>query len=146
MIFFTRDIYLRMQTPSRRPTQAEREWLQQECIYKKYLKLISPRLPPALTRLARAGLHDALVLSARQSQECLVLTIDTSNALGAFRRPRPLKLVFQNVLHRVDNKALRGAWWVQEEVHLSNHRKFTLNVLFHQSELELEADSLRISS
>jgi len=144
MIFFTRKIYDKMQAHTFRETPAEREWLKRIKIYDQYRKLISPLLPPAAARLARAGLHDATILSARQTSRSLILVVETTNALSRLSSRHPLKLSFKGVRRPVNTKRLQGAWWVCEEVHLSSHARFALHVLFQKHELEIEADELII--
>lgn len=142
MIFFTRELYDRMQAHTLRETPAEREWLKRSKVYDQYRKLISPMLPPSVVRLARAGLHDATILSAKQTSRSLLLVVETGNALGPLRGRRPVKLLFKGVRQRVNTKRLQGAWWVREEIHLSSRACFALHVLFHKYELEIEADEL----
>ena len=39
---------------------------------------------------------------------------------------------------------LVNQWWLYEEAHLSPRARFNLQVLFHESEWEIEADDLTI--
>ena len=144
MIFFTRELYDGMQVYSPRETRAEREWAKRAEIYQRYREVISPLLPVAVARLGREGLHDAIVMSARQAARSLFLVMDTLNALTKLRGRRPVRLRFTGVKRRVNTKRLVGAWWVAEEVHLSSRARYALHVLFHEGELEFEADGLVI--
>jgi hypothetical protein len=40
---------------------------------------------------------------------------------------------------------LVGDWWLYEEAHLTPRARFSLQVLFHRTELEVEADELAIT-
>jgi hypothetical protein len=144
LIFFTRELYEGMQVSSPRETRAEREWAKRAEIYQRYREVISPLLPAAVARLGREGLHDAIVLSAAQTADSLVLLMDTSNALTTLRGRRPVRLTFRGVRRRMITKRLVGAWWVADEVHLSSRARYALHVLFHQHEWEVEADRLVI--
>ena len=144
MIFFTRELYDKMQTGSVRVTPAEREWVRRVGIYDRYRKLIAPLLPSSVARLARDGLHDATIVSATQASGSLLLVVDTSHALSKLRSRRPRKLLFGGVRRPVNTRNLRGAWWVADEAHLSSRARFALHILFHRREAEIEAESLSI--
>lgn len=142
MVFLTRKLYDRMQDFSRAGLRAEREWARLAEVYQRYLQLISPLLPKTVARLGKAGLHDATVVSAVQRGRTLLLVVDTTHALTRLGGRGQLRLTFKGVREPVSTKSLVDAWWCYEEVHLSSRARFALHVLFHQGDLEMEADEL----
>jgi hypothetical protein len=143
MLFFTRKLYDGMQDFSRAGLRAERGWTKLAEVYHQYLQLIAPLLPKSVARLGKAGLHDATVVSATQKGRTLNLVVDTTHALTRLGRGQ-LRLTFKGVRGRVRTKRLVNAWWCYEEAHLCSRARFALHVLFHQGELEIEADELVI--
>jgi hypothetical protein len=73
----------------------------------------------------------------------LVLLVDATNALSGFRG-RQVRLSFSGVRGKPAVSKLIGQWWLYDEAHLSSRARFNLQVLFHRSELEVEADDLAI--
>jgi hypothetical protein len=104
---------------------------------------ITPMLPPAVVRLCRETLHDAVVQAVKQDSDTLMLVMDARGALGGFRGQR-VQLLFSGVKRRVPTRGLRGRCWLYQEPHLSSRARFSLHVLFHQGEIEIEADELSI--
>jgi hypothetical protein len=143
MVFFTRQLYLGIQPKSGWERRAEREWDRRRGIYVRYLEVIAPLLPPAVRRLCRASLHDAVVQEVTQDGDELILLLDATNALSRFRG-RHVRLTFRGVRGRVPTDGLVGQWWLCEEAHLCSRARFNLQVLFETSEMEVEADELVI--
>jgi hypothetical protein len=73
----------------------------------------------------------------------LVLVVDATNALSGFRG-RQVRLTFRGVKGRPAVSKLVGQWWLYEEAHLSSRARFSLQVLFDPSQLDVEADELKI--
>ena len=72
---------------------------------------------------------------------CTVM--DARRAMGGFAGRR-VRLQFTGVRRRIRARGLVGHWWLYEEAHLCRRARFALHVLFDSSELEIEADELRI--
>ena len=143
MIFFTRDLYLGCQPGSGWERRAELEWARRRKLYERYADAVEPMLPTGIRRLCREGLHDAIVQSATRDGDRVVLIVDATNALSRFAR-RIVRLTFHAVRGRPVLARLAGAWWLYEEVHLSQHSRFSLQVLFHPFEWQIEARDLTI--
>lgn len=143
MIFFTRQMQDGMQDGSGWTRKAGREWDRRAEIYERYLAAIQPMLPSSILRVCRETLHDAVVQSVEQTPGTLDLVMDARGALGGFRGQR-VRLHFQGVRKRIRTTGLVGSWWLYEEAHLSSRATFSLHVLFHEGELEIEADKLTI--
>ena len=143
MIFFTRQLYDGMQHESGWERRAQREWMRRCKIYRSYADVIAPLLPASVVRLSRETLHDAVVESVEQGSGSLTLVMDARRALGGFAGRRVL-LSFTGVRRRIRTRGLVGHWWLYEEAHLCSRAPFTLHVLFDSTELEIEADALRI--
>jgi hypothetical protein len=143
MVFFTRELYLGTQPKSGWERRAEREWYRRAEVYAKYREVIDPLLPAPVRRLCKQGLHDGVVGEAAFKRGELVLVVDATNALSGFRG-RQVRLTFGGVRGRPAVSKLIGQWWLYEEVHLSSRARFNLQVLFDPSELEVEADELKI--
>jgi Protein of unknown function (DUF4085) len=143
MIFFTRELYLGYQPGSGWERRAEREWDRRRKLYERYADAVEPMLPTGVRRLCREGLHDGIVLGATRERDRVVLIVDATNALSRFAR-RIVRLTFHGVRGRPALARLADAWWLYEEAHLSPRARFSLQVLFHQFEWEIEADGLTI--
>lgn len=143
MIFITRELYQGVQIDSGWERRAEREWKHREEMYRRHIEVISPMLPATVRRLAKSGIHDARVESALQRKDWLRLVLDTTGALGAFRGAR-IRLTFSGLRRRIAVRGLCGQWWLYEEAHLSSRTRFSLHVMFNRSDLEIEAEELRI--
>jgi hypothetical protein len=143
MVFFTRELQDGVQDDSGWTRRAGREWKRRAEIYRRYFAAITPMLPPAVVRLCRETLHDAVVESVEQNSGTLTLVMDAKGALGGFRGRR-VRLVFRGVRRRVPTRGLVGRWWLYQEPHLCSRARFSLHVLFHQGEIEIEADELSI--
>jgi len=143
MIFFTRELYLGYQPGSGWERRAEREWRRRRKLYNRYAEAVEPMLPTAVRRLCREGLHDAIVQSATREGDRVVLIVDATSALSRFAR-RIIRLTFRAVRGRPALARLAGAWWLYEEAHLSQRSRFSLQVLFHDFEWEIEAGDLTI--
>jgi hypothetical protein len=143
MIFITREIYTGLQDGSGRQKRAQREWEKRADIYADYVKVIAPLLPKEVRQLAAKGLHDARVEAATQIGKKLVITMDAKGALSAYRGRR-LRLTFNGVRGRVPAKRLVGQWWLYEEAHLSNRAAFSLHAMFDKTDVEIEAEELKI--
>lgn len=70
--------------------------------------------------------------------------MDTRHALSRFR-PNRIRLAFVGVKNRIRTRGLLGQWWLYEEAHLSSRAGFALHVFFDKTEVEIEADDLKIS-
>jgi hypothetical protein len=143
MMFFTRELYRGIQPKSGWEHRADREWYRRLDIYTNYREVISPMLPQPVRRLCTQGLHDGVVREAAFKNGELVLVVEATNALSGFRG-RQVRLTFRGVKGRPRVAKLAGQWWLYEEVHLSSRARFSLHVLFDLSELEVEADELKI--
>ena len=143
MIFFTRELYDGVQDASGWSRRAERLWDRNRPIYQACFDAISPLLPRSVVRLCRHTLHDAVIESVVQESNTLSFIIDARNALGGFRGRR-LQLDFSGLRRRIPTRGLVGDWWLYEEAHLSGNAPFSLHVLFHRHEIEIEADTLHI--
>ena len=143
MVFFTRELYLGIQPKSGWERRAEREWYRRADIYAKYRDVIGPMLPTPVRRLCNEGLHDGVVREAAFKNGELMLVVDATNALSGFRG-RQVRLTFRGVKGRPAVSKLVGQWWLYEEAHLSSRARFSLQVLFDPSQLEVEADELKI--
>jgi uncharacterized protein DUF4085 len=143
MIFFTRELQDGVQDDSSWTRRACREWKRRSEVYRRYVAAITPMLPNAVVRLCRETLHDAVVKSVKQNSGTLTLVMDARGALGGFRGKYVL-LVFRGVKRRIPTRGLVGEWWLYQEPHLTSRARFALHVLFHQGEVEIEADNLSI--
>ena len=143
MIFFTRQLQDGVQDDSGWTRKACREWKRRAEICRRYVAVITPMLPASVVRLCRETLHDAVVESVHQTSDTLTLVMDARSALGGFRGRR-VRLIFSGVKRRVPTRGLVGRWWLYEEPHLCGRACFSLHVLFHKGELEIEADELSI--
>jgi len=143
MIFFTRELYLGYQPGSGWERRAEREWGRRRELYEWYADVVEPMLPAGMRRLCREGLHDAIVLAASREGDRVTVIVDTSGASTRFRG-RPVRLTFDGVRGRPAVARLVNQWWLYEEAHLSPRARFNLQVLFHESEWEVEADDLTV--
>ena len=143
MIFFTRQLYDGMQPESGWERRARGEWMRRLNIARSYGSVIAPLLPASVVRLCRETLHDAVVESVEQQTGSLVLIMDARRALGGFAGRR-IRLTFTGLRRRIPTRGLVGRWWLYEEAHLCSRTKFALHVLFDSTELEIEADELRI--
>jgi hypothetical protein len=142
MIFFTRNLQEELQRESDWQ-KTSRRWKRYAQIYDNYLAAIAPLLPNSVKRLCHNSLHDAEVVTAQQKAGVLTLVMDTSNALSRFRG-HCVHLRFHGVKKHVPLRGLAGQWWLYEEAHLCSRSRFSLHVLFHKSEVEIEADELLI--
>jgi len=145
MVFFTRDLYLGVQPNSGWERRAEREWERRSDIYARYFEVIAPLLPTPVRRLCREGLHDGVIQEASFKDGELVLAVDTTNTPFGRFGGRQVWLTFRGVRGRPRVARLVGQWWLYEEAHLSSRARFSLQVLFDPSELEIEADELVIA-
>ena len=143
MVFFTRELYEGVQPNSGWERRAENEWRRRRQTYTRYAEVVLPLLPAAVRRLCRASLHDVVVLAATAGGGEVTLVVDATNALGGFEG-RQVVLTFRGVRGRPAVARLVGDWWLYEEAHLTPRARFGLQVLFHRSELEVEADELDI--
>jgi hypothetical protein len=143
MIFITRELYDGIQLDSGWERCAEREWKQRSAIYERHYELVAPFLPAGMRRLCHYGLHDAVVQSATQNDGSLCLVMDAAKALGHFRGQR-LRLTFVGLRRRIALRGLRGQWWLYHEAHLSNKTRYLFQIMFHKSDVDIEADDLRI--
>lgn len=143
MIFFTRELYLGYQPKSGRERAAMREWRRNGEIYHVYRHVIKPLLPRRIVQIANGSLHDAVVRRVVQAKGKLELTLDTSGSFSRFR-PHPIRLTFTGLRKRVPIRGLVGQWWLYDEIHLSPRSRFNLQVLFTDSELEIEADDVKL--
>ncbi len=143
MIFFTRELHLGIQPKSGWERRAEREWYRRIELFAKYRDLIGPMLPASVRRLAKQGLHDGVVRKAVFKGGEFVLLVDATNALSRFRG-RNVRLTFRGVRGKPTISKLIGQWWLYEEAHLTSRARFSLHILFDESELEVEADELTI--
>ena len=143
MVFFTPQLYDGMQPESGWERRAVREWMRRWKISRDYAALISPLLPASVARLSRETLHDAVVDSVDQGVGSLTLVVDARRALGGFAGRR-IQLLFTGVRRRIRTRGLVGRWWLYEEAHLCSRARFSLHVMFDSTELEIEADELRI--
>jgi len=143
MIFFTRQLQDGIQDDSGWTRRAGREWKRRAKIYRSYEAVIAPMLPAAVVTLCRKTLHDAVVESAEQDSGTLRLVMDARGALGGFRGHR-VRLIFSGVKRRIRARGLVSKWWLYQEAHLSSRARFSLHVLFHRDEIEIEADELSI--
>jgi hypothetical protein len=143
MIFFTRQLYDGMQPESGWGRRALREWMRRLKISRRYEALIAPLLPAPIVRLSRETLHDAVVVSVEQRIGSLTFVMDARRALGGFAGRR-VRLAFTGVRRRIRTRGLVGRRWLYEEAHLCSRARFALHVLFDSTELEIEADELRI--
>jgi hypothetical protein len=143
MVFFTRELYLGIQPTSGWERRAEREWYRRSDIYSKYREVIGPLLPASVRRLCKQGVHDGVVCEAAFNDGELVILVDATNALSGFRG-RHVRLTFEGVRGRPAISKLVGQWWLYEEAHLSSRARFSLQVLFDSSDLEVEANELKI--
>src|SRR5690349_8646528 len=134
MVFFTRQLYTGIQPNSGWERRAEKEWNRRSRICRRYEALIAPLLPASVVRLSGETLHDAVVRSVEQQPDRFIMFVDARGALGGFRGWRA-RLTFSGIHGRVRTRGLVGRWWLYEEVHLSSHAKFNLQVLFSDSEL-----------
>jgi hypothetical protein len=143
MVFFTRELYDGMQPESGWERRAQREWMRRWKISRRYEAVIARLLPASVVRLSRETLHDAIVESVEQRTGSLTFIMDARRALGGFAGRR-VRLAFTGVRRRIRTRGLVGHWWLYEEAHLCSRAKFALHVLFDSTELEIEADELRI--
>jgi hypothetical protein len=143
MVFFTRQLYDGMQPESGWERRATAEWMRRWKISRRYEAIIAPLLPASVVRLSRETLHDAVVESVEQRTGKLTFVMDARRALGGFAGRR-IRLVFTGVQRRIRTRGLVGHSWLYEEAHLCSRAKFALHVLFDSTELEIEADELRI--
>lgn len=143
MVFFTRQLYDGMQPESGWERRAQREWMRRSKISRRYEAVIAPLLPASVIRLSRETLHDAVVESVEQRAGSLTFVMDARRALSGFAGRR-VRLAFTGVRRRIGTRGLVGSWWLYEEAHLCSRTRFALHVLFDSTELEIEADELRI--
>lgn len=145
MIFISRELYDGVQLDSGWERRAEREWRHRSAIYGRHYKLIASLLPTSVRRISQFGLHDAVVESVTQSNGGICFLMDTTKTLGTFRGRR-LRLTFLGVHHRIPTRGLRGQWWLYHEVHLSSNARFLFQIMFHKTDVDIEADNLRIDT
>jgi hypothetical protein len=112
-------------------------------ISRRYEAVIAPLLPASVVRLSRETLHDAVVESVEQRTGSLTFVMDARRGMGGFAGRR-IRLAFSGVRRRIRTRGLVGHWWLYEEAHLCSRAKFALHVLFDSTELEIEAEELRI--
>jgi hypothetical protein len=143
MIFFTRQLYEGMQPKSGWERRALREWLRRSELFRRYIAVIAPLLPSPVVRLCNKTLHDAVIESVEQSKGSLTFLMDARRALGGFAGRR-IRLSFAGVRRPIRIRGLVGHWWLYEEAHLCSRAKFALHVMFDNTEIEIEADELRI--
>ena len=143
MVFFTRQLLDGVQDDSGWTRKAGHEWKRRAEIYRRYVVVITPMLPASVVRLCRETLHDAVVDSVHQTSDTLILVMDARSALGGFRGRR-IRLTFSGVKRRVPTRGSVGRWWLYEEPHLCSRARFSLHVLFHKGEMEIEADELSL--
>ena len=143
MIFFTRELYQGYQPGSGRERRSMNEWERNNEIYLAYRHIISPLLPRNILRVADGGLHDSVITHAAQRDGIFTMTLDTSGSFSRFR-PRPVRLTFKGVKRKNAIRGLVGQWWLYDEVHLSSRAKFNLQVMLTDSELEFDADDVKI--
>jgi hypothetical protein len=140
MIFFTRDLYQRLQSDWQK---ASREWKRYAQLYANYLESIAPLLPVSVKQLCRSSLHDATMVTAHKQAGDLTLVLDTSNALSRYYG-NCVHLCFRGVKKHVPLRGLAGQWWLYAEAHLCSRSRFSLHVMLDKSDLEIEADELVI--
>jgi hypothetical protein len=145
MIFISRELYDGIQLDSGWERRAEREWRKRSEIYDRHYKLIAPLLPTGVRRISRFGIHDAIVESVTQNKGEICFLLDTSKALGAFRGRR-LRLKFLGAHRRIPTRGLRGQWWLYHEAHLSHNARFLFQIMFHKTDVDIEANDLRIDT
>jgi hypothetical protein len=145
MIFFTHRLHDGCQPNSGWERRAYNEWKKKQEIYSRYSAVIAPLLPAIVNRLDRSGPHDAVVKSISQKAGCLTIVLDAQHALGQFRG-REVILTFSGVKRKIKTHGLVGQWWLYQEVHLSSQANFALHVFFDDTEIEIEADSLKIKT
>ena len=154
MIFFTRRLYEGYQPTSSWQKRAHSEWERNRRIYSGYVAVIAPLLPKSVVDLDYGRLHDAVVTSVKQESERLTIVLDARNSLSRYWRGKEVCLIFCGVKKKIKTKGLVGQWWIEQEVHLSSHARFSLHVLFQYcaagrrstTEIEIEADSLKIKT
>jgi hypothetical protein len=144
VIFFTRQLYRGIQPKSGWARRADREWRRRLKVCIRYEAAIRPLLPLSVVQFLRKNFHDAEVESIVQRSSKLLLVLDARPCASGSYQGHRVRLTFGGVLHRVRTHGLVGQWWLYREVHLSSHAKFSLHLLFTESELEIEADDISI--
>jgi hypothetical protein len=141
MRFFTRQLYESLQQPPYPPDDAERGWCETVEAYQAELRVIKPRLPPAVQAFADVTLHDGVVKSAeRPTPDCVQLRVDASNNPWG---PRGLFCVTFGGIREVEGlPAVVGDDWLYEEVHLHPGGRFEYCVLLWRSEFRVVADEV----
>ena len=145
MIFFTRKLYDGYQPNSGWERRAMKTWLKLSSLYQDYRKTISPLLPKSIVELDRHGLHDAVVTSCSMADGEFKIVLDATNALSKWRG-KLVTLTFMGVVNRVQTRSIPSQWWLYAELHLSSSAKYSLHVLLTDSEMQIDADDLRIET
>lgn len=144
MIFFTRKLYDGYQPGSNWERRAMKTWLKLTEIYSDYRKAIAPLMPKSAIELDRNGLHDAVITSCSNSDGDFRIVLDATHALSKWRGGS-VTLHFTGVRNRIPTRSLRGQWWLYSELHLTSSASFSLHVLLTDTELQIDADDVKIS-
>jgi hypothetical protein len=144
MIFFTRELYQGVQPKSGWQRRAKREWHRRLKACIQYEEVIRPLLPSSVVQFLRKSLHDAEVESVSQRSGKFILILDARPCASGSYRGHRVRITFGGVRRRVRARGLVGQWLLYREAHLCSRAKFSMHLLFTESELEIEADELSI--
>ena len=143
MIFFTRELYDGIQVNSGWERQAERLWYKRLEIYKKYLALISPMLPPSARRFSKVSLHDGTVFNSSAKKRTIKVWLDGRGLLGP--SPHRNYLVTFSGLTRLRGRVpQKNWWWLYDEIHLCSTAPFSIHVFFDKEEIEIDAAEITL--
>jgi hypothetical protein len=144
MIFLTRELYKNTQSITKQGRAADREWWRRLKIYEQYESVISPLLPRSVIQFGRKSFHDAVIESVSQSSGRIVLILDARPCVSGSFHGHRVRLTFEGVRRSIRTRGLAGQWWFYHEVHLCSRAKFSLHLLFTNSDLEIESDEIQI--
>jgi uncharacterized protein DUF4085 len=145
MIFFTRKLYEGYQPNSGWERRALNTWHKLDALYQDYRKLIAPLVPKSIVELDGHGLHDAVITSCSMANGKLTIVLDATNALSKWRG-KFVTLHFTGVINRVPTRSIKGQWWLYSELHLSSAARFSLQVMLTGTDLQIDADDVRIET
>jgi len=143
MLFFTRELYDGSQEESGW-MRTSRSKVERNCkLYKKYFRLIRPFLPYSTVAFDKFSFHDAQIVARSWRDQKLCLTLDTAGAFHAFPK-RYAHITFTGVRHSPSPLPRNKDWWIWDEFHLGSRTKFSLHVMFTETEIEIPAEEIRL--
>jgi hypothetical protein len=143
MLFFTRELYDGSQDGSGW-TRVARFKIERICkLYKRYFRLIRPSLSLSAVAFDKFSFHDSQIVERRWRDQKLCLILDTAGAFHAFPK-RHAHITFTGVRHPPSPLPQKKDWWIWDELHLGSRTKFSLHVMFTETEIEIPADNVSV--